>query len=179
MKNNVSIECALPYSTEPLYAKHKFEKALSAVTTRLDQAHQTYGHVLLVDDITSGMSEDFSLDEYTTACTQDRPTLVFRESMLNALCEQTLGELQNNGATQELQDLRSEEGYSGALYIAVWMLLRLGHVSHPDFPEAQVSERIINILPEEFRKGEEVSMQIVRQTRFPEAADRIEYVFVS
>lgn len=54
----------------------------------------------------------------------------------------------------------------------------LGYLSHPDFPPDKVSARITNTLPEMFRAGEEESMAIIWKTRFAQAAEQVDYIFI-
>lgn len=179
MSADYSIESALPY-TEPLdELSGNFALAYKGLIKQLEDEDKRFARVLLVDDVTNDGGEGYNLDAYTTASTlSGADTLVMRESMLNGLADSVFSEMRTRISSEEAEEIKSESGYSSSFYIAVWTLLRLGYLSHPDFPAERVSERIINILSESFREGEKKSLALVRKSQFPEAADKVDYTFI-
>jgi len=176
---NYSIESALPYTDTLNDLSRRFTLAYDVLTKRIESENKRSVQVLLVDDVTNDGGERYDLDAYTAASILNNPdTLVMRETMLNGLADSVFADMQTNLSEEEKAAIKTNRGYSSPFYIAVWTLLRLGYVTHPDFTQDRISERIINILPESFRDGEEESLAIVRKSRFPEAADRVEYEFI-
>lgn len=179
MSVNYSIESALPYTESLNELSGSFAAAYKGLIKKLEKEDKRFTRVLLVDDVTNDGGEGYNLDNYTTASTlSESNTLVMRESMLNDLADSVYSEMRTRFSSEDEEEIKSESGYSSPFYIAVWTLLRLGYLSHPDFPAEQVSERIINILPESFREGEEKSLALVRKSQFPEAADKVGYTFI-
>lgn len=179
MSVNYSIESALPYSESLDELSGSFVVAYKGLIKKLEEEDKRFARVLLVDDVTHDGGEGYSLDDYTAASTLSGPdTFVMRESMLNGIADSVFSEMQTRLSNEELEQVNGEGGYSSPFYIAVWTLLRLGYLSHPDFPAERVSERVINILPESFREGEEISLTLVRKSQFPEAANRVDYTFI-
>lgn len=179
MKVDYSVECALPYTEQLDVERDKFAVAFSGLARQFEEAGKQFTRVLLVDDVTNEAGGNYDLTAYTAASTNgNQETFVMRESMLNGLADEVYADLSSKLSADELAKLKSDEGYSSPFYIAVWTLLRLGYVAHPEFPADKVSEKIVNVLPESFREGEEESMEIVRKTQFPQAADQVEYVYI-
>lgn len=179
MKVDYSIECALPYTGDPIAEQSKFELAFCGLVKQFEANGEQYSRVLLVDDMTNNAGEGFDLDAYTDAATNHHAdTLVMRESMLAELCDGVYADLATKLTPEDLSRYKGEHSFSSPFYIAVWSLLRLGYLQHPNFPEDQVSAKIVNVLPESFREGEEESLDIVRMTSFPQAADQVVYTYV-
>jgi hypothetical protein len=178
MVRDYSVECALPYTVDLESKREKFSLAFSGIAKQIQESGKTYSRVLLVDDVTNDAGTDYNLTAYTEASTGGYGSLVMRESMLSDLSDEVFAKLQGSLSAEELAELKTEFGYASSFYIAVWTLVRLGYLTHPDFPADQVSEKIVNVLPESFRKGEEKSLEILRKTEFPQAAEQVEYIFV-
>lgn len=175
-----SIECALPYVEDLDGIENTFQLALDGLVRQLGAEGKTYTRVLLVDDVTNDGGPGYDLATYIAASVGSGgpDVLVLRESMLDDLAAEIYPELATSMEPAALARLKSEKGYSSPFYIAVWSLLRLGYVTHPDFDADRVAARIVNILPEVFREGEEESMDIVRHTLYAPAAERVDYIFV-
>lgn len=179
MSIDYSIESALPYTESLDELSENFAVAYKGLTNKLEDENKRFARVLLVDDVTNDGGDGYNLDDYAAASTISGPdTLVMRESMLNGLADSVFTEMHARLSSIEADEIKGESGYSSPFYIAVWTLLRLGYLSHPDFPPDNVSDRIINILPERFREGEEKSLALVRKSQFPEAADKVDYTFI-
>lgn len=57
-------------------------------------------------------------------------------------------------------------------------MIRLGCVESTIFPTGEVSEKVLNILPESFKPYEEKGLNIIRNTEFKDMVERIEYKFI-
>lgn len=179
MAVDYSVECALPYHEDLEPERERFSVALSGLAKHIEEKGNSYSRVLLVDDVTNEAGSDYDLDSYTEASRDGKDTLVMRESMLQGLSDSVYADMETRFPVDELAKFKNEKGYSSPFYIAVWTLVRLGYLSHSNFPQEQVSVRVANVLPESFRRGEEESLEIVRKTQFPQAAEQVEYVFVN
>lgn len=177
MSADYSIECALPYTDKVQSERSRFLAPLGSLIQQLDDTHKSHARVLLVDDVTNDGGPSYDLDAYIDALA-DANTTVFEESMLNGLADQLYGELAETIPTDELVKLKTDKGYSSPFYIAVWTLVRLGKLEHPDFPSDKVAERVFNILPIEWEEGEIASLAIIGATRFAEAAEQVDYSYV-
>jgi hypothetical protein len=175
MAIDYSVECALPYALDLSDEQQKFELAFNGLANRIRESGQTFHRVLLVDDVTNEAGEGFDLNAYSNASANNN-TLVMRESMLNELAGSLLEQV--DLSHDEITELKTEAGFSSPFYIATWTLLRLGYLEHPDFPPEQISARIANVLPENFREGEEESMRIISNTPFRQAVEQVEYTYV-
>ena len=154
-----------PFNYSYSYLTHFFYISDTDITT------------LLVDDVTNSANVDFDLEVYEAASRVGDSTLVMRESEIQSVANEFYQSLSETLSPEELARLNTPDGFSSSYYIAVWTLMRLGRLRHPDFPEEQISTHIINVLPETWRKGEEESLSIIRQSPFSDAAKEVEYVW--
>lgn len=178
MTTNYSVEYALPYNQD-LSSKHaEFDLAFSGLSEKFKNTGQTFKRVLLVDDVTSGIVKDSDIQDYIEASTSGESVLVMRESALNDLSDKVYEQLKQTSHTEVIEKYKNGDRYTSPFYIAIWSLLRLGYLEHPEFPKDYVGEKIINILPESWRTGEEESMAILARTQYSTAQDRVDYIYV-
>lgn len=174
MHADYSIECALPYDDDFESKRQQFELAFTGLVRGVAEADKTFARTLLVDDVTGESNTD--LDAYTSASANE-DSVVFRESMLNEQAEDLVAELSQSDA--ELASRHQVgDSFSSPMYIAVWMLIRLGKISHPDFPPEKIADSIVNILPADWREGEDESLSIIKATVHAEASEKIENIYL-
>lgn len=107
------------------------------------------------------------------------PNLIARESQITTACDTLLANIEYEKLSPDLATkLRSHGVYSSPLFIAAWCLLRLGYIEDESFDPALRANRLVNILPESFKSGEDESLRIIRSSTFAEAADKIDYIFI-
>ena len=175
--HSLSVERALPYTDNLDEIQQASAVAFNGLVTQLQAEGRPYTTTLLVDDVTNSANVDFDLEVYEAASRVGDSTLVMRESEIQSVANEFYQSLSETLSPEELARLNTPDGFSSSYYIAVWTLMRLGRLRHPDFPEEQISTHIINVLPETWRKGEEESLSIIRQSPFSDAAQEVEYVW--
>lgn len=102
------------------------------------------------------------------------PDVLIRESRLVPLCDEVLGMIGDASLREELTAYVRAKKYPCSLFIAAWYLLRLGRLSHEDFPSAEYADRLVNILHERFRPFEERARAILQATPHADYLLRIE-----
>jgi hypothetical protein len=157
MTNEYSLEYALPHTQPPRDRLQIFEDMLHRVTNGMREGNVLFTRTLLVDDVTGSNPNP---DAYIRT-SADNDTTVFRESMLEEQAGLLLEEL-GKSKPDIVPLCTTERGYSSPFFIATWALVRLGYVHHPDFPETETANRVLNILPSEWHKTQEQSVQIVK-----------------
>jgi hypothetical protein len=134
-----------------------------------------------VDD-SSYEDKSFNFDQYSTWLhSKDfNPDFIARESQITTACDTLLDNIEYGKLSPDMANkLRSDNQYISPLFIAAWCLLRLGYIEDKSFDPALRANRLVNILPESFKPGEEESLAIIRATAFSVAADKIDYIFIS
>jgi hypothetical protein len=177
MAVDYSIECAIPYVDEVQSERNRYLTVLGSLARHLDDTHKTHNRSLLVDDVTNDGGPSYNLDAYVDAVA-DAETTVFEESMLNGLADDVYTKLVDKLPPEDLAKLKNERGYSSPFYIAIWTLVQLGHLEHPDFPPDRVAERVFNILPADWQEGENESLAIIGKTEFADAAAHVDYTYL-
>lgn len=107
-----------------------------------------------------------------------KPDLVFRESQLIALCDEVIGIIEDGALRSQLVDYIKTKKYPCSLFIAAWYLLRLGKLKSPLFPESLTAKKLVNILPESFKPFEDKGLEIIKATKYADAANSIDYRFI-
>jgi len=80
--------------------------------------------------------------------------------------------------------IKKNNKYPCSLLTAAWYLTRLGRFPHKDIihathgsPPYQVADRLLNILPEDYKAVENRTRRIILRTEFAEDADKIQDLF--
>jgi hypothetical protein len=178
MPKDYSIECA------KAYASNEGDEAslvtLGKLVRQLSEENKTFSLVLLVDDVTYP-DKTLDFDAYAKWLEGGGypQATVFRESQITPACDELLASIDYTKLSPKLANkLRSEAGYISQLFIASWCLMRLGYLENPEFGEDLRAQQLVNILPADFKPGEEESLEIIRATQFSSAVDQIEYQFI-
>lgn len=167
---DVSIEYAHIYTNSKISEEHELSlKELEGVRG------QNSSLVVMVDDY-SFPDPTFDYGAFTSWLSDQghAPNVVVRESQLIPQCDEVLALLEDEKLKGDIVDYIKAKKYPCSLFIAVWYLVRLGRLSHPQFPEAEQAEKLINILPESFKPFEEKGFDIIRGTRHRGVLNSIE-----
>lgn len=135
--------------------------------------------VVMIDDY-SFPDHDFDYFNFTSWLSKNNstPNVLIRESQLVPDCDFVLSLIQNPKLKNDIVSFIKKEKYPCSLFIATWYLVRLGCVESHIFPKSEVSEKLLNILPESFKPFEEKGLDIIRNTKFSKHVDKIEYQFI-
>jgi hypothetical protein len=179
MAVDLSIEYAHIDTNQHIGDEHQLAiDILSELVGEARQAGRSTSLVVMVDDY-SFPDPSFDYTEFGHWLSQKgyRPDLIFRESSLIPICDQVLAEVGDQKLKRQLTDYIKSKKYPCSLFIAAWYLLRLGRISSPLFDAQLVATRLVNILPASFKPFEDQGLDIIRSTRWADAADNIDYQF--
>ena len=176
----ISIEYAHIYTNQHISDEHQLSvNVLSEVRDGIIAEGNTASLVVMVDDY-SFPDPSFDYASFTEWLdTQGfKPDLLFRESQLIPVCDEVLGLIENDKLKNQITDYVKAKKYPCSLFIAAWYLLRLGRLESQLFPNELRSGSIYNILPESFKPFEDKGLEIIKATKFADAADLIQYKFL-
>ncbi|MBI3572319.1 hypothetical protein HY091_02185 [Candidatus Kaiserbacteria bacterium] len=171
---DVSIEYAHIYTNSKINEEHQLSLEI------LEEVRQSSESLVVLVDDYSFPDPTFNYDSFTAWLSKrgHSPNVVFRESQLIPLCDQTLELVKDRDLKEELVTYIQTKKYACSLFIAAWYLLRLGKLNHTDFPESESAARLINILPESFRPFEEKAFGILKATEYAKIVDNIENRYI-
>ncbi|TAK88913.1 hypothetical protein EPO04_02250 [Patescibacteria group bacterium] len=176
----VSVEYAHIYTNQQIAEEHQVSlQVLSGVTQELENAGKSSSLVVLVDDYSfPDPSFDYSKFSEWLETQGFKPDLLFRESQLIPVCDEVLSLVNDTQLKTQINDYIRAKKYPCSLFIAAWYLLRLGKIQSQLYPVALQSDELINILPESFKPFEDKGLEIIKATKFANAADSISYKFL-
>ena len=156
---NISIEYAHIYTNSHINKEHELSlEILDEVTKGADKDKVSL--VVMVDDYSfpdpSFDYEDFKGWLENNGFSAD---LMIRESQLIQACDAVLKLIEDGKLKNSIADYIKEKKYPCSLFIAAWYLLRLGCIKDCIFPGSEVSNKILNILPESFKPFEEKGIE--------------------
>lgn len=170
----------LIYTNQHISEEHQLSiDVLSDVRDNIVADGNTPSLVVMVDDY-SFPDPSFDYASFTEWLDKQefKPDLLFRESQLIPVCDEVLGLIENEKLKNQITDYVKAKKYPCSLFIAAWYLLRLGKIESGIFPAKLRSGGIYNILPESFKPFEDKGLEIIRSTKFADAADLIQYRFL-
>jgi hypothetical protein len=171
---DVSIEYAHIYTNSRISEEHELSlKELDAIR------EQSESLVVMVDDY-SFPDPTFDYGTFTAWLSEKghTPNVVMRESQLIPLCDDTLRLMPDGKLKTEMIEYIKAKKYPCSLFIASWYLLRLGKLTHSDFPKEEYAERLINILPESFKPFEDKAIDIITSTEHRDVVSSIRNVYL-
>ncbi len=172
---DVSIEYAHIYTNSKISEEHEL-----SIKQLNDVRGSNESLVVMVDDY-SFPDPSFDYVSFIVWLSEQghKPGVVIRESQLIPQCDQVLALMIEGKLREEITDyIVKSKKYPCSLFIAAWYLLRLGKLTHSDFPESDYAVRLINILPESFKSFEEKGFQIIRSTPYAELVNQIENRYI-
>jgi hypothetical protein len=177
MAKDYSIECAPPYNSEADHSRAA--QVLSDLLMKIGDEGKDASVVLLVDD-TTHEDKSFDFEAYGNWFRSKGfdPNLVAQESQIVDECDRLFDIIDFDKLDQKLSAELKANKYISQLFIAAWCLMRLGRIESGILDQDLQAERIVNILPESFRSGEEDSLAIIRATPYAEAANLINYIYI-
>lgn len=175
-----SIEYAHIYTNNQIGEEHKLSlEILSEIRKEKDLSHHTSSLVVLVDDYSfPDPSFDYQSFSEWLETEGHAPDLMLRESELIPICDEVLSLIEDEYLKKEISEYISGKKYPCSLFISAWYLTRLGFLQSNIFNPEFTAKKLINILPESFKPFEDKAMEIIRSTKFKEAAEQIEYRFI-
>jgi len=176
----ISVEYAHIYTNQHISEEHQLSvDVLNEVCDSILTEGNSASLVVMVDDYSfPDPSFDYTMFVEWLDTQGFRPDLLFRESQLIPVCDEVLGLIENDKLKNQISDYIKAKKYPCSLFIAAWYLLRLGRLESQLFPGELRSGGIFNILPESFRPFEDKGIEIIKSTRFADAADLIKYKFL-
>jgi hypothetical protein len=176
----ISVEYAHIYTNQHISKEHRLSvDILREASNNIITDGNTVSLVVMVDDYSfpdpsfdyAGFIEWLNTQGF-------KPDLLFRESQLIPVCDEVLSLIEDEKLKRQIIDYVKTKKYPCSLFIAAWYLLRLGRLEFQIFPRELRSDRIYNILPESFKPFEDKGIEIIKSTKFADAADLIQYKFL-
>jgi hypothetical protein len=169
-----SVEYAHIYTNEEIQKEH--EIALEYLGPHISSENSL---VVMVDDY-SFPDPTFNYINLKNWLAENnaKPNIMIRESQLISDCDYVLNLIQDGKLKNDLISYIKKGKYPCSLFIATWYLIRLGCIDSDIFPKEEVSEKLLNILPESFKPYEEKGLNIIKSTEFMNKVIDIEYKFI-
>ncbi len=166
----ISVEYAHIYTNSKISEEHELSLQ---VLKELDTSESSL--VVLVDDY-SFPDPTFDYVEFTHWLSENghQPDIVMRESQLMPVCDQLLQVMDDSDLKREIIQYIQTKKYPCSLFIAGWYLLRLGVLKDSSFPDFEVCENLINILPESFKSFEDKGIEIIKASPYADKVNNIE-----
>ncbi len=174
---DVSIEYAHIYTNNKIGEEHELSlEILSTLYKQEEDREHTISLVVLIDDYAFPDSS-FDYDTFSGWLQEMgfTPDVMLRESQLVSLAEEVRWLIRDDELRDKISDFIKTKKYPCSLLTAAWYLLRLGYLSSPLFDTRYISRGLINILPLDFKPYEEKALEIIRSTKFSQAANQIQY----
>jgi hypothetical protein len=178
-EKDVSIEYAHIYTNNKIGEEHELSLGiLSTLYKQEEDKEHTISLVVLIDDYAF---PDSSFDYVSFSNWLQEmgfmPDVMLRESQLVSLAEEVRWLIKDDELRGKVSDFIRTKKYPCSLLTATWYLLRLGYLSSPLFDARFISRTLINILPLDFKPYEEKALEIIRLTKFAQAANQIQYKY--
>ncbi|HEY4486171.1 MAG TPA: hypothetical protein VJB70_00345 [Candidatus Paceibacterota bacterium] len=174
MKKELSIEYAHIYTSNHIGEEQKLSLKILKDFFEEHKGKST-SLVVMVDDYSfPDSSFDYGAFVQWLRGHGFQPDVIIRESQLIPACDEVLKLITGEKLKAQIIDYTKTKKYPCSLFVATWYLLRLGYIVDPIFNPELVGERLLNILPTSFAPFEKKAFEIIKNTQYGEAIERVE-----
>jgi len=174
MSKQVSIEYAHIYTNKEIGEEQKLSLEVLGNIIK-ESSKENTSLVVMVDDYSfPDPAFDYGSFADWLAGHGFKPNLILRESQLIPLCDEVLKLIEDKTLQSELNVYIRSKKYPCSLFIAAWYLLRLGCLRSTIFPENEIANSLINILPMSFKPFEEKGFEIIKATSYKDMISKID-----